>query len=41
MDRGMVSEANLEFLRGRGDCYIVGTPKALLRQFKPRLVAKG
>jgi transposase len=32
MDRGMVSEANLEFLRGRQGQYIVGTPKAQLRQ---------
>ena len=28
MDRGMVSEANLKFLRQRGGSYIVGTPKA-------------
>jgi hypothetical protein len=34
MDRGMVSEANLAFLRGRGGSYIVGTPKAMLRQFE-------
>jgi transposase len=33
MDRGMVSEANLAFLRRRGGSYIVGTPKAMLRQF--------
>lgn len=31
MDRGMVSEANLEFLRARQGQYIVGTPKAQLR----------
>ena len=40
MDRGMVSEANLKFLRDRGGSYIVGTPKAMLRQFEQHLVAK-
>jgi transposase len=38
MDRGMVSEANLKFLRERGARYIVGTPKAMLRQFEQQLV---
>jgi transposase len=37
MDRGMVSEHNLSFLRERGAQYIVGTPKALLRQFEQSL----
>jgi transposase len=37
MDRGMVSEKNLSFLRERGAHYIVGTPKALLRQFERHL----
>jgi transposase len=37
MDRGMVSEANLKFLRERGGQYIVGTPKATLRQFEQHL----
>jgi hypothetical protein len=37
VDRGMVSEANLKFLRGQGASYIVGTPKALLRQFEQHL----
>jgi transposase len=40
MDRGMVSEANLKFLRARGGQYIVGTPKAMLRQFEKHLVDK-
>ena len=40
MDRGMVSEKNLEFLRGRGASYIVGTPKAMLRQFERYLLDK-
>jgi hypothetical protein len=37
VDRGMVSAANLKFLRGQGASYIVGTPKALLRQFEQHL----
>jgi transposase len=37
MDRGMVSEANLQFLRDRGGSYVVGTPKAMLRQFERHL----
>jgi transposase len=37
MDRGMVSEANLEFLRGRQGKYIVGTPKAQLRHVERHL----
>jgi transposase len=37
MDRGMVSEANLTYLRERGGQYIVGTPKAMLRQFEQHL----
>ena len=40
MDRGMVSEANLKFLRERGAQYIVGTPKAMLRQFEQHLTAQ-
>ena len=40
MDRGMVSEANLEFLRKRGGSYIVGTPKAMLRSFEAHLTEK-
>lgn len=37
LDRGMVSEKNLAFLRARGGQYIVGTPKAMLRQFERHL----
>jgi transposase len=40
MDRGMVSEKNLKFLRDRNGSYIVGTPKAMLRQFEQHLVTK-
>jgi len=37
MDRGMVSEENLKFLRERGGHYIVGTPKQMLRQFEQHI----
>lgn len=40
MDRGMVSESNLSFVRSREGCYIVGTPKASLRKFETELVEK-
>jgi transposase len=40
LDRGMVSEKNLKFLRERGGQYIVGTPKAMLRQFEQHLTEK-
>jgi transposase len=40
LDRGMISEKNLKFLRDRGGQYIVGTPKALLRQFEQHLSEK-
>lgn len=39
MDRGMVSEETLEFLRKRESRYLVGTPKAHLRRFERELVA--
>jgi transposase len=38
MDRGMVSEANIEFLRSRKALYIVGTPKSELRYFEAALL---
>jgi len=38
MDRGMVSEDNLKFLRQRGGSYIVGTPKAMLKRFERHLM---
>ncbi|MBM3300205.1 MAG: IS1634 family transposase, partial [Deltaproteobacteria bacterium] len=37
LDRGMVSEDNLRFIRGKGASYIVGTPKPMLRQFEKDL----
>jgi transposase len=41
MDRGMVSEENIEFMKERGAKYIVGTPKSMLRKFEQELLAKG
>jgi transposase len=38
LDRGMVSEAHLEWLRQRGSRYIVGTPKNQLRSFERYLL---
>lgn len=38
MDRGMVSEENLSFLRESGRRYLVGTPKSMLRQFEQQLL---
>jgi len=40
MDRGMISQENLEFLRGGGRRYIVGMPKGMLRQFERELLGK-
>jgi transposase len=40
MDRGMVSEANIAFLRERRARYIVGTPKSWLRHFEAKLLDK-
>ena len=38
MDRGMVSEDNLKFLRQDRRRYIVGTPKPMLKQFEQELL---
>jgi transposase len=38
VDRGMVSEENLEALRSRGARYLVGTPKSLLKKFEHHLL---
>jgi len=40
MDRGMVSEENVEFLRAGGRRYIVGTAKQSLRKFEQELLAE-
>ena len=41
LDRGMVSDDNLEFLHEKGGQYIVGTPKSMLREFEKELLRKG
>jgi transposase len=38
MDRGMVSEKNIQFLRSGGRRYIVGTPRAQLKRFEKELL---
>lgn len=38
VDRGMVSEEHLQWLRGRGSRYIVGTPKSRLKKFEQALL---
>ncbi len=38
MDRGMVSEENIEFLKEGHRRYIVGTPKPMLKQFEQELL---
>ena len=38
MDRGMVSEDNIDFLRKEGRRYIVGTPKSMLKEFEAELL---
>lgn len=38
MDRGMVSEDNIDFLRKEGRRYIVGTPKSMLKKFEAELL---
>ena len=39
MDRGMVSEENLTFLRKEGRRYLVGTPKGLLKKYEQELLS--
>lgn len=38
MDRGMVSEANLEAIRKRQGKYLVGTPRSQMKQFEAELL---
>ena len=40
MDRGMVSEENIEFLRDSGWRHIVGTPKGMLKKFEQQLLSE-
>ena len=39
MDRGMVSAANIEFLKEGGRRYIMGTHKTLMRKYEKQLIA--
>jgi len=41
MDRGMVSEENVQFLKDGGRRYILGTPKPLLKKFERQLLEAG
>jgi transposase len=41
MDRGMVSQENVEFLRENGQRYILGTPKGTLKRFEGELLEGG
>ncbi len=38
MDRGMLSEANIKFLKDGDRRYIIGTPKSMLKQFERQLL---
>jgi transposase len=38
LDRGMISEENIEFLRERQARYLVGTPKSQLKKFEAQLL---
>jgi len=38
MDRGMVSEANIRWLKEGGRRYIIGTPKSMLKKFEAELL---
>lgn len=40
MDRGMVSQANIEFLKQENRRYIVGTPRSMLKRYEKQLLAK-
>ncbi len=40
VDRGIVSESNLQFLRDRDGLYLVGTPKKQLKKFRKELLEK-
>jgi transposase len=40
MDRGMVSEDNIAFLRAGARRYIVGTPKSMLKKFEQELLTE-
>ena len=39
MDRGMVSDKNIEFLKQKNRRYIIGTPKSMLKKFERELLS--
>ena len=41
VDRGMVSESNVEYLQARKRPYIVGTPRSMLKRFERELLGEG
>lgn len=41
MDRGMISEDNMDFLGQEGRRYIVGTPRPMLKRFERQLLGEG
>lgn len=41
MDRGMVNEENLEFIRSRGGYYLTGTSRSTLKKFERELTESG
>jgi len=41
LDRGMVDEENLEFIRERGGHYLVGTSRSMLKKFESELTESG
>lgn len=40
MDRGMVSEDNLDYMRDKKARYLVGTPKSMLKKFEQELLSQ-
>ncbi len=40
MDRGMISQQNIAFLKQHNRCYIIGTPKSLLKKFEQHLLSQ-
>ena len=41
VDRGMVNEENLAFIRDRGGHYVVGTPRSMLKRYEKELTESG
>jgi len=41
LDRGMISEENIAFLKAGGRGYIVGTPRSMLKRFEQELLKDG